>query len=127
MGHALPGTKGELHRQILWKDVRRDSDRRTGARKGTQSGSHQRLGGGGAQYVLDGHVDSSTVLWHSRGLVPDLYLTIWCRRTEHRTLLQDRKGGSSVGVHSGNRLESEWGTRGEQRDLSMWQHLSWTL
>lgn len=42
------------------------------------------------------------------------------------TLLQDREAGSSVGVRSGNRLESE-GAGGEQRDLNTWQCLNWTL
>lgn len=41
--------------------------------------------------------------------------------------VKDRKGGSSLGVHSRFWLEFEWGISGKQRDLSMWQRLNWTL
>lgn len=37
------------------------------------------------------------------------------------------EGGSSMGVHSGNKFEFEWGTGREQRDFSTGQHLNWTL
>lgn len=35
--------------------------------------------------------------------------------------------GQQCGVHSGNKLESEWGTGRAQRDFSTGQHLNRTL
>lgn len=98
-------------------EVQRDLDWRTGegAGNGEQQGAPRLRAQGCSVGVSwkDTRVPEN-VLWHLGGSVPRREgLATWCMGTEQRT---GQGRGSSVGTHSGSRVEPEVGDRrGEER------------